>query len=360
MSKELIEVKKDGFKAKIKDFSIMFLIVILGSGIMFLSFYISYDKFHTKENAQDVYHIEIVPDSYKTSELSEDKEVDEKDIENAFIEKEEELEEDKQEVEKEELVVEQVAKKEEKTKTNKNNEKLPQWNNSAVEDIKSIYSSNEKQIYLTFDDGPSPEITSQVLAILKKEKVPATFFVLGKSVEQNPELVKQAYEDGHFIANHSYTHTYSKIYSSIDNLYAEYNKTNEAIRNAIDNQEYDPHLFRFPGGSSGGPYDALKRQAKQFLADNQIASTNWNCLTSDAAGKTTVDGQFQEVLDTQGNKTSLIILLHDCGDKKATPETLKKIIKHYKNLGYEFKNFYDIFTEEVVEENEEVFESSNN
>lgn len=353
MSKELIEVKKDGFKTKIKDFSIMFLIVILGSGIMFLSFYIPYNKFNTKEKTQDVYHIEIVPDSYKTSELSEDKEVDEmdseKDIENAFIEKEE-------------LAVEQVAKKEEKekTKTNKNNEKLPQWNTSAVEDIKSIYSSDEKQIYLTFDDGPSPEVTSQVLAILKKEKVPATFFVLGKSVEQNPELVKQAYEDGHFIANHSYTHTYSKIYSSIDNLYAEYNKTNEAIRNAIDNQEYDPHLFRFPGGSSGGPYDSLKRQAKQFLADNQIASTNWNCLTSDAAGKTTVDGQFQEVLDTQGNKTSLIILLHDCGDKKATPETLKKIIKHYKNLGYEFKNFYDIFTEEVVGENEEVLGISNN
>ena len=60
-----------------------------------------------------------------------------------------------------------------------------------------------------------------------------------------------------------------------------------------------------------------------------------------------------KVIDTQGNKTSLIILLHDCGDKKATPDTLKKIIKHYKGLGYEFKNFYDIFTEETIQEESE-------
>lgn len=355
MSKELIEVKSDGLKGKVRDFSIMFLIVALGAGIMFLSFYISYAKINEKEITEDVYHIEIVPDSYKSLEQSDGNE-EFKIIENEYkkeidkdIEKKEDNIEIEQKIEKENTEVESIIG----TKKSKKNEKLPQWNDSAVEDIKAIYSSDEKQIYLTFDDGPSPEVTSQVLAILKKEKVPATFFVLGKSVEQNPELVKQAYEDGHFIANHSYTHTYSKIYASIDNLYAEYNKTNEAIRNAIGNQEYDPHLFRFPGGSSGGPYDSLKKQAKQFLADNQIASTNWNCLTSDAAGKTTVEGQFQEVLDTQGDKTSLIILLHDCGDKKATPETLKRIIKHYKNLGYEFKNFYDIFTEETIQDESE-------
>lgn len=347
MSKELIEVKSDGLKAKVKDFSLMFLIVILGAGIMFLSFFISYAKINEKEDTEDVYHIEIVPDSYKSlNQLENNEEFKIIENEQESVKKEEIVE-----TEKKELI---EAKSKVGIKNNKKNEKLPQWNNNAVVDIKSIYSSNEKQIYLTFDDGPSKEVTTQVLAILKKEKVPATFFVLGKSVEQNPELVKQAYEDGHFIANHSYTHTYSKLYSSIENVYAEYNKTNEAIRNAIGNQEYDPHLFRFPGGSSGGPYDSLKSQAKQFLADNQIASTNWNCLTSDAAGKTTVEEQFQEVLDTQGNKTSLIILLHDCGDKTATPETLKKIIKHYKNLGYEFKNFYDIFTEQTIENSEDI------
>lgn len=356
MSKELIEVKSDSFKTKIRDLTIMFIIVMLGSGILFLSFYISYTKFNKKENTEDVYHIEIVPDSYKSVDDTED---------NKEFKIIDDVENDKNDINDEELVEnsedEKEVDKNDAKKTdnklnvidNKSNAQLPKWNSSAVADIKSIYSSDEKQIYLTFDDGPSEEITTKVLAILKKEKVPATFFVLGKNVDLNPELVKQAYEDGHFIANHSYTHTYSQLYSSVERVYEEYNKTNDAIRNAIGNPDYDPHLFRFPGGSSGGPYDTLKSQAKQFLADNQIASTNWNCLTSDAAGKYTTEEQFQEVIDTQGDKTSLIILLHDCGDKKATPDTLKKIIKHYKGLGYEFKNFYDIFTEETIQEESE-------
>ena len=325
MSKELIEVKNDGLKSKLKDLAIMFLIIVLGTGIIFLSFYVSYIKLHEKEKAEDVYHIEIVPDSYKSpNELEENEEFE-------IIDNE---------------------KKESKTIDD-------QWNDSVVDDIKKIYSSDEKQIYLTFDDGPSKEVTTAILAILKKEKVPATFFVLGKCVDKYPEIVKQAYEEGHFIANHSYSHDYSELYSSVESVYNEYNKTNEAIKNALENPDYDPHLFRFPGGSSGGPYDSLKSQAKQFLADNKIASTNWNSLTSDAAGKTTVKDQYYEVIDTQGDKTSLIILLHDAADKTVTPETLKLLIKHYKDEGYEFKNFYDIFTEEEkvsddIENSEEV------
>ncbi len=324
MSKELIEVKKDGLKSKIKELFFIIIISILGALIIFLSFYISYTKNNSdKLSNQNMSHIEVVPENTNEEDIIED--------ENNIQIEDEEVEE-KIEV----------------------NSKLPQWNDNAIEDIKNIYGSDEKQIYLTFDDGPSEEVTPKILEILKTEEVPATFFVLGKCVDKYPELVKQEYEDGHFIANHGYTHTYSQLYSSVDNVYNEYNRANEAIKNALQNQDYDPHLFRFPGGSSGGPYNSLKAQAKQFLADNQIASTNWNSLTSDAAGKTTVSEQYREVLDTQGNKTSLIILLHDAADKTVTPETLKLIIKHYKEEGYEFKTFYDIFTEkeEIIEEDE--------
>ena len=244
-----------------------------------------------------------------------------------------------------------------KTSNSKKNQKLPEWTDTAVQDIKDIYGSDDKQVFLTFDDGPSKEITPQILDILKEEDVPATFFVLGKCVEMYPELVKQEYEEGHFIANHGYTHTYSQIYSSVDSVLNEYNMTNEAIQKAIGVPEYNCHLFRFPGGSSGGPYNDLKAQAKQALADNHIASTNWNCLTSDAAGNTTVQAQYKGALDTQGSKTSLIILMHDAADKKSTPETTRLLIQHYKEEGYEFKTFYDVLTnegkEKVVEEESE-------
>ena len=159
---------------------------------------------------------------------------------------------------------------------------LPQYNENSVSEIKAIYGSDEKQVFLTFDDGPTKEITPQILDILKEEQVPATFFVLGSRVELNPDLVKREFEEGHYIANHGYSHEYSNIYASVQSVIDEYNSTERAIQDAIGMSEYHSYLFRFPGGSSGGRYHDLKAEAKQFLADNGIASTNWNCLNGDA------------------------------------------------------------------------------
>lgn len=327
MSKELIEVGKDSFKSKLKDAFLMFFIIVFGVMIIFGSFYFVYIKKNENQGiAENNKSIEIAP-------IIEDDNENKENIEN-FVEDNEFDNEDNIEKEK--------------------NNKLPQWTDTAIADIKAIYGSDEKQVYLTFDDGPSEEVTPYILETLEEENVPATFFVLGKCVDRYPELVKQEYEAGHFIANHGYTHTYSQIYASVDNVVNEYNKTNESIRNAIGISDYDCHLFRFPGGSSGGPYDSLKAQAKKYLADNNVASTNWNCLTSDAAGNTTVNAQYQGALETQGNNTSLIILMHDAADKKATSETLKLLIKHYKEEGYEFKNFYDIFNSENTDELDEL------
>ena len=221
---------------------------------------------------------------------------------------------------------------------------LPQYNSNSVQQIKDIYGSDEKQIYLTFDDGPTQTITPQILDILKEEQVPATFFVLGSRVELNPDLVKRAFEEGHYIANHGYSHTYSQIYASTQSVIDEYNATEKAIQNAIGISEYHSYLFRFPGGSSGGKYHDIKAEAKQILANNGIASTNWNCLNGDAEA---VGRTEQELLtrlyQSQEDNTSLIILMHDAHDKQTTVNTLREVIQHYKNEGYIFKNFYEIF-----------------
>ena len=221
---------------------------------------------------------------------------------------------------------------------------LPKYNENSVAEIKAIYSSNEKQIFLTFDDGPTKEITPQILDILKEEQVPATFFVLGSRVELNPDLVKREFEEGHYIANHGYSHSYSTIYSSVQSVMDEYNATERAIQEAIGMSDYHSYLFRFPGGSSGGRYHDLKAEAKQFLANNGIASTNWNCLNGDAeASGRTEQELLTRLYESQGNNTSLIILMHDAYDKQATVNTLREVITHYKSEGYTFKNFYDIF-----------------
>lgn len=74
--------------------------------------------------------------------------------------------------------------------------------NTFINNVQNLTNGKEKVAYLTFDDGPNLQITPKVLYILKSEDVKATFFVIGKYVEKYPEIVKRAYDEGHFIANH--------------------------------------------------------------------------------------------------------------------------------------------------------------
>ncbi len=220
---------------------------------------------------------------------------------------------------------------------------VPKENPNAQEEITNIYYSDEKVAYLTFDDGPSKNITPQVLDILKQENVPATFFVLGSRVDLNPDLLKREYEEGHYVANHGYSHNYSQIYTSKDTVFEEYAKTENSIRVALENPNYNTHLFRFPGGSSGGRYEGVKAEAKGLLRDYGINYTNWNCLTGDAEGRTTTDSQMECLIQTMEGDGSIIVLMHDASDKSYTVEALPSVIAYLREQGYTFKNFYEIF-----------------
>ena len=223
-----------------------------------------------------------------------------------------------------------------------NNKNTPVLTQKGKENMSQIYKSDKKRVFLTFDDGPSKTVTIPILDLLKQEKIKATFFVLGSRVELYPDIVKREYEEGHYIANHGYSHMYSQIYSSVQSVLDEYNKTNDAVRKAIGVKEYNSHLFRFPGGVPGGRYAQLKKEAVAELDKNNIAHVDWNALTGDAEGKTTVDELVAELQKTMGEKNSLVILMHDAGNKKTTYEALPTVIAMLREKGYEFKSFYDI------------------
>jgi len=223
---------------------------------------------------------------------------------------------------------------------------LPVFNENGHEIIKNLYASEQKEVYLTFDDGPSKDITPQILDILKENNIKATFFVLGARVELYPDTLKRELEEGHYIANHGYSHSYSTIYENKDMVFEEFRKTEECIKNALENQDYNSYLFRFPGGSSGGRYEKIKAQARNMFREYGIAFTNWNCLTGDAAGSNTKDECIQEMMETRftpGNHNTIILLMHDANDKSQTVEALPDVIKYFKDEGYEFKNFYEVF-----------------
>ena len=221
-------------------------------------------------------------------------------------------------------------------------ERNPQLTEVGKENIAHIYSSEKKRAFLTFDDGPSTQ-TSSILDVLKEQNVKATFFVLGSNVDSKPDVVKRIYEEGHYVANHGYTHVYKSIYSSPQSVLDEYNKCNDSVRNAIGVPEYNSHLFRFPGGLVGGNYADIKKQAKELLNENNIINVDWNALNGDAETQNpTVEFEIQRIQDTTQNKNSIVVLMHDSQTKEATVEALPQIITYLKQQGYEFKNFYEI------------------
>ena len=216
-------------------------------------------------------------------------------------------------------------------------------NKEFISAIENIYNGKEgKRVFLTFDDGPSKDVTPHILDILDKYNIKATFFVLGNRVKMYPDIVKQEYEAGHYIANHGYSHKYSSIYKNVDSILKEYNKTEQAIREALGDETYSSNLFRFPGGSKGGPYEKIKKKARKELKEYGIAYLDWSALTYDAEGANTKKEILSNLKETINGWNNVVILMHDAADKKITYETLEDVIKYLKKEGYEFKNIYDL------------------
>ena len=231
----------------------------------------------------------------------------------------------------------------------KNNEKVKEQERleqelleEQMQSVENIYTSEEKRVFLTFDDGPTTTVTPLILDLLKQENIKATFFVLGSRAKANPDLIKREFEEGHYIANHGYTHKYSQIYQSSQTVLDEYNYTEGCIQEALENPDYHSRVFRFPGGSVGGYYKTIKKQAKQFLRQNNIVSLDWNALSKDAEGAHTKETIMQNIIGTVGQKHSVVILMHDAADKILTYETLPDVLQYLRDNGYNFKNLYDI------------------
>ncbi len=218
--------------------------------------------------------------------------------------------------------------------------------NTFINKIDNIYNGTEgKRVFLTFDDGPTKEVTPRILDILDKYNIKATFFVLGNRVDTYPEIVKREYEEGHYVANHSYSHKYSKIYKNSGSVLEEYNKTEEAIRNAIGNPDYSSNLFRFPGGSHGGYYEKVKKKARKELNKDGIAFMDWSALTYDAEGAKNKEDIIKNLETTMKGWNNVVILMHDAADKEITYETLEDVIKYLQKKGYKFENIYDLMEE---------------
>lgn len=217
--------------------------------------------------------------------------------------------------------------------------------NDYMQQITELTKGKEKVAYLTFDDGPSISVTPKILDILKEEEVKATFFVIGKSVEIYPEIVKRAYEEGHYIANHGYDHNNKKMYKSEENFINEVKKTDIAIGKAIGIENYCSHLFRFPNGFMSPQNKSKKMQAVKLLQQMNYTYIDWNCLNLDSVKKYTKEQLLNNLKKTSKDKGTLVILMHDTKDVSDSSKVLKESIEYLKSQGYEFNNFYHLIQE---------------
>ncbi|WP_163194102.1 polysaccharide deacetylase family protein [Clostridium thermarum] len=205
-----------------------------------------------------------------------------------------------------------------------------------------------KEVYLTFDDGPTKKNTTAILDILEKNDIRATFFIIGELVEKNSEIIKRMRDSGMAVLPHCYIHNYS-IYKTVDEYFHDLNRCIEAIQNVTG--ESVPAFIRMPGGSdnSVGRKEEL-RKIREALKDNAIRYVDWNVSSMDASANVVdMDIIVNSVISRSKNKKLAVVLMHDANSKVTTVEALPEIIRFFKDAGFVFRTFKDITEEEERE-----------
>lgn len=188
----------------------------------------------------------------------------------------------------------------------------------------------EKEIYLTFDDGPSVSVTERVLDILKKENVKATFFIVGDRVRGREKTLRRIVREGHTLGVHSQTHIYSKIYASAETLIEDADACAETIRSVTG---ISPRVYRFPGGGKHPDSAKLLRQKGYRIV-------SWNAVCGDEEIKgADVNTLYASAVKTAQGKQPVILLCHDSASHAKTAEALPLIIAHFRGEGYTFSAF---------------------
>lgn len=202
-------------------------------------------------------------------------------------------------------------------------------------------NTNEKIIALTFDDGPDEDFTPQILDILKKYNVKATFYVIGEKVQYNKKIIKREFEEGHEIGNHTYTHiNVSK--NGYNKINKEIGDTQSAVKSVTG---VYPKTFR-------PPYRAISRDMCEIIKKKDMNIVLWSYVDARDWESPGVNSIIKSIED--GIQNGCIILLHDYNKvrspKSQTIEALEIIIPDLIEKGYKFVTISELI--EHLENNE--------
>lgn len=205
--------------------------------------------------------------------------------------------------------------------------------------VKTLYpkriwslSKGEKDIYLTFDDGPIPVVTPWVLETLKSFEAKAIFFCIGKNVLENPEIFRQILRDGHTVGNHTQNHlnarnTKTDIY--IDNVLKAQESLEETAEKEYSKTIHEQILFR-------PPYGKLSFSKAKKLQKKGYKIVMWDVLSGDFDQTLTKEKCLENVL--KNTKNGSIIIFHDSiKAEKKLRYALPKVLTHFSEKGFSFK-----------------------
>lgn len=208
---------------------------------------------------------------------------------------------------------------------------MPYFNVYANNDDNLKEVSKKKTVYLTFDDGPGGKVTNDILDTLKKENVPATFFVIGSEIKGQENILLRMKDEGHSIGLHSYSHDRNKLYCNNASFLNEMKKGQEAIYD-VTGEKYN--ILRFPFGCNNNSYK-LTKELVDMLHDNGFKIYDWTLDSGDGANYKSAPETI--IKKSCKNDDTVVLLMHCAFLNKTSAKALPSIIKYYKDNNYEFK-----------------------
>ncbi|SDG60400.1 polysaccharide deacetylase family protein [Winogradskyella thalassocola] len=196
-------------------------------------------------------------------------------------------------------------------------------------------NTKSKELYLTFDDGPTPEITDWVLTILKAYNAKATFFCIGNNIEKHPNIFQTIINEGHAIGNHTYNHLKGwkhKAKDYINDIALTQSLIDSVFENSqvVNQKSSISPLFR-------PPYGKLKSKQSQQLQELGYKIVLWDVLSYDWDSSVTEETCLKNV--TSAAVEGSIIVFHDSVKASRNLKyVLPKVLEYYSERGFEFKS----------------------